>query len=552
MSVFHLQDRSQLISTLQEAPYDLLIIGGGATGAGIALDAASRGLKTCLVEKQDFAAGTSSRSTKLIHGGLRYLKQFEVALVREVGRERATVHRLAPHLVVAEKMLLPLVQGGTYGRWATSLGLKVYDLLAGVKGDDRRVMLSARRTQAEEPLLRDDILLGGGLYAEYRTDDARLTLEVLKTAARHGAHCINYVEVEDFLYEQGQVCGVQVTDLLDDTVFDIQARFVVSAAGPWVDTLRQKNQSLSGKRLHLTKGVHIVVPRTRLPLHHSVYFDVPDGRMLFAIPRGRVTYIGTTDTDYQGSKEHPRTLVEDVAYLLKGTNEMFPGLDLVLEDVVSSWAGLRPLIHEEGKSASELSRKDEIFVSDTGLISIAGGKLTGYRKMAQRVVDRVIKLAQDGRRRFQPCRTHRLVLEGGDFAGAKAVEAYQAAVAARLAPAGLDAYHAWYLVHTYGRQADAILDRWEAGDDRSEAGLLLAELWFGLGHEMVMRAEDFFVRRTGRVYFDIESVRAHAPVVLAAMAAHYDWDAARQQAEAQRLERALTEASVFPQEAVRA
>ncbi|RMG56170.1 MAG: glycerol-3-phosphate dehydrogenase/oxidase, partial [Bacteroidetes bacterium] len=517
MSLFEYQPREKRTAALQQQPYDLLVIGGGATGAGIALDAAARGLRTCLVEKQDFAAGTSSRSTKLIHGGLRYLKQFEVALVREVGRERATVHRLAPHLVVAEKMLLPLVQGGTYGRWATSLGLKVYDILAGVKGDDRRRMLSAQRTQQEEPLLRTDILLGGGLYAEYRTDDARLTLEVMKTAARHGADCLNYVEVQDFVYKDGRVAGAQCLDLLTDTTFQIQARYVVSAAGPWVDTLRQKNGSLSGKRLHLTKGVHIVVPRTRLPLTHSVYFDVPDGRMLFAIPRGRVTYIGTTDTDYQGSKEHPRTLQEDVDYLLHGANDMFPEARLKGEDVVSSWAGLRPLIHEEGKSASELSRKDEIFVSDTGLISIAGGKLTGYRKMAQRVVDRVVKIAQDGSRRLNPCQTHKIVLEGGDFAGAKGVAAYQEKVATRLSAGKLEPYFAWYLVHTYGRQTDAILDRWEAGGDLSEAGLILAELWFGVQHEMVMRAEDFFIRRTGRVFFDIESVRTHREAVLAAL-----------------------------------
>ncbi|GAB4429524.1 MAG: glycerol-3-phosphate dehydrogenase [Bacteroidia bacterium] len=551
MSSFNSLDRATVWDHMCQTPYDLLVIGGGITGAGIALDAASRGLRTCLVERQDFAAGTSSRSTKLIHGGLRYLKQLEVKLVAEVGRERATLHRLARHLVVAEKMLLPLVRGGTYGKAATSFGLWVYDVLAQVKGDDQRRMLSREATLAQEPLLRPEGLLGGGLYAEYRTDDARLTIEVLKTAARYQADCLNYAQVTDFVYENGQLVGAQVRDLLGEATATLRARQIVSAAGPWVDELRQADRSLKGKRLHLTKGVHIVVPHERLPLRQPAYFDVPDGRMIFAIPRGRTTYIGTTDTDYSGSKEHPLTSREDVAYLLEATNNLFPTAQLVWADVESSWAGLRPLIHEDGKSASELSRKDEIFISPSGLISIAGGKLTGYRKMAQRVVQVVARrLRATTGQAVAPGSTRRIVLNGGEFTSQQDLDAFAARIAAALQARDLThPYYAWYLVHTYGRQAQQIV---EAMSGNNEAALVLAECAFACKHEMVQRLVDFFVRRTGRLYFDIGSVHRHRMAVTAYMARHLGWSPDRTATETALLDQALHEAAHFDPQLVAA
>ena len=277
----------------------LIIIGGGITGAGIALDAASRGLKTALVEKNDFAFGTSSRSTKLIHGGLRYLKQLEFGLVKEVGSERAVVHRLAPHLVVPEKMLLPLSEKKGLGYWLTSIGLKVYDWLAGVKPEDQRRMLTKLQTLKSEPLLRKDDVKGGAIYAEYRTDDARLTIEIIKAAVTHGADVLSYAEAFDFVYNGDQVAGIKVRDGISGEEFVMHSKVVVSAAGPWVDELREINKSKTGKRLHLTKGVHIVVAHARFPVRQAIYFDVEDGRMIFAIPRGRTTYIGTTDTTYR-------------------------------------------------------------------------------------------------------------------------------------------------------------------------------------------------------------------------------------------------------------
>jgi len=508
-------NRKKTIKTLSETEYDLVVIGGGITGGGIALDAASRGLKVALVEKGDFASGTSSKSTKLIHGGLRYLKQFDFWLVKEVGSERAIVHKLAPHLVLPEKMLLPLIENGSYGKWLTSIGLKVYDILAQVEGEDKRKMLEKKEALKLEPLLPKKILKGAGYYAEYRTDDARLTIENIKTSLHYGAQALNYLAVEDFIYKDEKVVGVTVKDVLSNKTFGIKAKYVISAAGPWVDELRSLNNSKKGKQLHLTKGVHLVFPKKKLPIKQSVYFDVPDGRMMFAIPRGKVTYIGTTDTNFNKDKDDVRTDLADAIYLISAVNHMFPKINLEMEDIISSWAGLRPLIHEEGKSASELSRKDEIFTSDSGLISIAGGKLTGYRKMAERVVDRIVKKMGENEngskevKKLKECNTDEIPLCGNDgFKKFKHVKKYIAEVYGRMKPDGFSEYDAWALVTHYGKQVETILDTYKTLKDTDQyVRMAKAELRFCIDYEMVQNPMDFFIRRTGRLYFDIDSVR---------------------------------------------
>ena len=527
--------------------YDLLVIGGGITGAGIALDAASRGLKTVLVEKNDFASGTSSKSTKLIHGGLRYLKQFEIALVREVGRERATVHRLIPNLVTAEKMLLPLIKDGNFGKLMTSIGLMVYDVLAGVEKADQRKMLTIEKTLDKEPLLSPDNIEGGGIYAEYRTDDARLTIEIIKTAVKHGAHCLNYVQADDFIYEEGRVAGIRATDFILDEELEIKAKSTISAAGPWVDELRTKNQSMSNKHLHLTKGVHIVIPHERFPVKQALYFDFPDKRMVFAIPRGKITYIGTTDTDYSGDKEDIRTNLEDVEYLVNGTNHAFPNLKLEVKDVESSWAGVRPLIHEEGKSASEISRKDEIFESETGLLSIAGGKLTGYRKMSEKVLDRLFKrLNKEDGTEIVKCKTAHIDLDGGAFEDAKAVKKYRKAVREKLEELGLSKYYAFYLVSNYGKVADQLIEGMNAFDGKDpEIDLIRSELRYCLENEQVYRLEDFFIRRTGRLYFDIHSINHTFDAILSDFQAHFQWTDEDCEKHKSAMEAEIRKVSVF-------
>ena len=519
-------ERTNIIQEISKESYDLVVIGGGITGGGILLDAASRGLKVVLVEKGDFASGTSSKSTKLIHGGLRYLKQFDFWLVKEVGSERAIVHNLAPHLVLPEKMLLPLIENGSYGKWLTSIGLKVYDVLAQVTGDDKRKMLEKKEALKLEPLLPKKILNGAGYYAEYRTDDARLTIETIKTSLQYGASALNYAKVTDYSYDKAKVAGVMVKDMISGTDFKLQSKYVINAAGPWVDDLRTINHSKKGKRLHLTKGVHLVFPHEKLPVKQSVYFDIPDGRMMFAIPRGKVTYIGTTDTNYLSDKDDVETDLADAMYLISAVNNMFPSINLEMDDIVSSWAGLRPLIHEEGKSATELSRKDEIFVSDSGLISIAGGKLTGYRKMAERVVDRVAKkMEEELDRAIQECTTAEIPLCGNDFKTSNHVEKYINEVYERIKGDGFSEYRAWFLVTNYGIQTETILDYYsKQKGNTNEVRLALAELHFGFDFEMVQNPMDFFIRRTGRLYFEIESVRQLMEPVLSEFKKEYNVD----------------------------
>jgi len=522
-------DRRDTIDKLSKEQFDLVVIGGGITGGGIALDAASRGLKVALLEKGDFASGTSSKSTKLIHGGLRYLKQFDFWLVKEVGSERAIVHQLAPHLVLPEKMLLPLIEGGSYGKWLTSIGLKVYDILAQVTGEDKRQMLDKKEALKLEPLLPKKILNGAGYYAEYRTDDARLTIENIKTSLEYGALALNYAKVCDFIYENDTVAGVIMEDTLSGEKTTVNAKYVISAAGPWVDDLRSINNSKKGKRLHLTKGVHLVFPFEKLPVKQSVYFDIPDGRMMFAIPRGKITYVGTTDTNYNLDKDDIRTDLADAIYLISAVNNMFPNIELEMDDIVSSWAGLRPLIHEEGKSASELSRKDEIFTSDTGLISIAGGKLTGYRKMAERVVNRIAKkMEEDHQVQLKECHTDKIPLCGNDFKKFKQVKKYIDDIHLRIKEDGFSYYDAWYLVTTYGKQTEQILKSYRGFKNKeATVRLIRAELKFGMEHEMVTNPMDFFIRRTGRLYFDIDSVREHLEHIQEDLKNAFGYDAAQ-------------------------
>lgn len=544
---FSALDRNKILSKIKSEHFDLLVIGGGITGAGIALDAAARGLKIVLAEKNDFAFGTSSRSTKLIHGGLRYLKQLEFGLVKEVGSERAIVHHLAPYLVIPEKMLLPLSEGKSLGYWMTSIGLMLYDWLAGVQKEDRRRMLTRAQTLKYEPLLRKKGVKGGAIYAEYRTDDARLTIETMKTAFQFGALPINYVRVSDFVYDNEKVSGVTAIDRLTGEPVLINATAIVNASGPWVDELRDIDKSKKGKRLHLTKGVHIVVPREKFPVKQAIYFDVEDGRMIFAIPRGRTTYIGTTDTTYDGNKDNVIVTKEDADYLIRAVNYTFQDVNLTRESIESGWAGLRPLIHEEGKSVSELSRKDEIFESPSGLISIAGGKLTGYRKMAERVVDLVIRKHFKSHT-LRACETHKIKLMNHPFVSFEDVRKYVQSVHNSLRPYGFSELTAHYLVGNYGHQAGEVLDFFYKNSlpaQDPELTLLKSELQFGVYHEMATTLSDFFVRRTGLIYFDIGKVLKWKGDIAADLSNRFGWPASKVQEELDKLNSLLREASHF-------
>ncbi|PBB06215.1 glycerol-3-phosphate dehydrogenase/oxidase [Salimicrobium humidisoli] len=544
---FSSYERKEQFRKLTEEQWDVLVIGGGITGAGIALDASSRGMNTALVEMQDYAAGTSSRSTKLVHGGLRYLKQFEVKMVAEVGKEREIVYENGPHVTTPEWMMLPFYKEGNFGPYSTNLGLMVYDFLAGVKKAERRRMFSPEEAMEREPLVNGENLKGAGFYVEYKTDDARLTLDVMKKAEEFGATAANYAKVTDFIYENGKVTGAVVEDTITGDTYQVKAKKIINAGGPWVDTLREKDGSKKGKSLRLTKGIHLVFDQSTFPLHQAIYFDSPDGRMIFAIPRDGKAYIGTTDTVYEGDIAHPTMTVEDRDYLLRALKSMFPHVNVTKDDVESSWAGLRPLIYEEGKDPSEISRKDEIFVSDSGLISMAGGKLTGYRKMAEDAVNLIRdQLAEDYGVYFGDTDTVHIPVSGGEVGGSEGFEKFQYEKVIEGVKLGLEKEEAERLVSFYGANVDKLYALYEenkvkAGEEEIDP-VVFTQLIYALKEEQTYKPVDFFIRRTGALFFNINFVREHKDNVIRYMAKELEWTEDQTNEYKEELEQLLIEA----------
>lgn len=527
--MFSEETRVNNLKKMSEKELDILVIGGGITGAGIVLDGVTRGLDMGMVEMRDFGSGTSSRSTKLVHGGLRYLQQFEVKTVAEVGQERAVVYENAPQITTPLKMVLPFYKGGTFGPLTTAIGLDMYDFLARVKRSERKFMLNKEESLKREPLIRAEGLKGTGVYVEYRTDDSRLTLETIKKASELGAHVANYTKVTKLLYshETGQVIGVRALDVVNKVEYPIYAKRVVNAAGPWVDNIREMDNSKKGKYLHLTKGVHLVFDGKRFPLKNAMYFDTPfkDKRMMFAIPREEKVYVGTTDTFYDKDQREPGVTMEDVTYILNAVNQVFDIEPLTLADIESSWSGVRPLIHEEGKSPSEISRKDEIFHSETGLYSIAGGKLTGYRKMAEEIVDKVLKdLSQNEGYTYVPCATKHLTLSGGDVGGGDGFAEFKARhIELGVNEYGLTAEEADKLVQRYGSNVTAVYNYLDQNQETRLPRIEAAMLQYGLEHEMTIHPIDFLLRRSSYMLFNMARCQEIYQDVINEMATYYDW-----------------------------
>lgn len=541
--------RRTVFQRFKEEKYDLIIIGGGITGAGIALDAVTRGMRVALIEMQDFAAGTSSRSTKLVHGGLRYLKNLQFKVVAETGQERAIVYENGPHVTVPEKMLLPMHKGGTFGKFSTSIGLRLYDYLAKVKKSERRIMLNRDQVLKKEPLVKEQGLKGGGYYVEYRTDDARLTIEVLKKAVEYGADCLNYVKAEGFNYnERGKIEGVVVTDRVSGNTYVLEGHKVVNATGPWTLDVRDLTGVEHDKKLLLTKGVHLVFDQSVFPLKQAIYFDTEhDKRMIFAIPRGNKTYVGTTDTVYEDNKAEPHVSTADREYILEAIRYMFPSLILTPASIESSWAGIRPLIAEEGKSPSEISRKDEIWEDNNGLLTIAGGKLTGYRHMAEEIVDLVAqRLKEEQDLTFTPCKTKEEPISGGDVGGADLFETFVYGKVKEASQYNLNAEEAERLARFYGSNVDKLFEIAAKASPEAMHGLpleLYVRLIYGLTEEGVVTPADFFIRRTGGLFFDIDWVKEHKVEVLKFMARYFGWSPEKIKTYNGELERALYQAT---------
>jgi glycerol-3-phosphate dehydrogenase len=520
MVAFAPSSRAAALAALPVSELDLLVIGGGITGAGIARDAASRGLSVALLEAVDFAAGTSSRSSKLIHGGVRYLQQGDIGLVREAASERARIRRIAPHLAVPILMVMP-----TYGRTMhvkLRAGLWSFEKIAAVDPEERHVMWDRAEALAHEPCLAGSELHGAAAFIEYLTDDARLVLENVAAAAAAGALCANHAEVIGV--DRGVVT---VHDTIGDQTIEARARVVVNAAGPWVEEIWRRTGTRAARGLQLTKGIHLVIDHARLPVQHAVVMQARDRRSVFAVPRDGITYLGTTDTLFDAPVLHPGICADDVDYLLDAANRTFGGAPLERRNVLASWAGLRPLLREEGKAPSEISRKDEIATDPaTGLISIAGGKLTTYRRMAERVVDLVFTRLG---RPSPPCRTDEIPLPGGE------ATSLDASAVARQLPQ-LSSVEAERLFRLHGAGCARIVARATAEPAAGQVvrglpGVLRAEIEHALDEEMALTLQDLLDRRTRSLSFDrqqgLPGVQAAAEIA----AARLGWSAARTAAE---------------------
>ena len=405
-----------MLVELERALFDVLVIGGGITGAGIARDAAMRGLSVALVERDDFGSGTSSRSSRLVHGGLRYLEHGDFHLVFESSRERRILLRIAPHLVRPQAFIWPVYEDARVPAWKLAAGLFVYDALSLFRnvGPGRR--LDVGTILEMEPAIRQAGLVGGARYFDAATDDSRLTLANARAAAEAGAAVANHVEVHELMTERGAVRGAVAIDTLTGRRIPIAARAVVNASGPWSDSIRRLADPHATQSLRRSKGVHVAVPRARVGNQGALTILSPiDGRVMFILPAGPLTIVGTTETDYSGPADRVRATPDDLTYLLRSANAYFPHARLTPEDVVSVWAGIRPLVASNGDGEpGSTSREHAITWTSPGLVTVSGGKLTTYRSMAVEVVDEVVRSA--GLRTRGRAATHRVPLPGGDFA----------------------------------------------------------------------------------------------------------------------------------------
>jgi glycerol-3-phosphate dehydrogenase len=535
--------RAESLAALGDREFDVLVVGGGITGCGIARDAALRGLRVALVEKHDFAAGTSSRSSRLVHGGVRYLEHGRLHLVFESSAERRRLLRLAPHLVRPLAFTWPVYRRARISRWKLFAGLALYDALALFRNVRRHRRLRARDVTAQEPQLRRDGLVGGALYYDAATDDTRLTLANALGAAAAGAVVANYVEVDAFSTtgRPRRIGSAVVVDRLSSREITIRARITVNATGPWSDIVRRLEQQAVGERGSIVQasgptvrgsvGAHVAVPRERVGNRNAVTLVSPiDGRVMFVLPDGEHTIIGTTERSSTAPPDDVRATEHDVDYLLASANAFFPSARLTRADVVSAWAGIRPLAAADASGdLGSASREHAITRGPGGVITVTGGKLTTYRVMAAQVVDHVER-ALGRRPRGTP--TARLPLPGGDIGSVNA-----ALEEARTATGHEDVAHR--LVYTYGSAWRTVWNRATCaprGTERVVPGLpyLFGEMLYAAEAEMACTIADLLVRRTRLAFETADHGMASAADVAHAVASVLGWDGTRKAVEMDR------------------
>lgn len=541
---FSVVGRGAAIDRMEREQFDVLVVGGGITGAGVALDAASRGLRTALVERDDFASGTSSKSSKLVHGGIRYLRHREFGHVHEALRERQRLLENAPHLVEPLPFLFPVIAPAGSSKRASrtlarvaAIGLWLYDAMGGWRIGKLHRKISVDEAVGHMPALDRDRVVGAFIYLDGRTDDARLTLAVIKTAAIElGTTVANYASVTGLSRTDGRVTGAKVLDTRTGRTLDVRAKVVINAAGVWSDEVRGLEHGEHPSSIRPAKGVHITVPAARLPVDIAAILQVTgDDRIVFVVPWDEHVYIGTTDTGYTGELDDPVCNRDDVRYLLGAVNACVRE-PITEADIVSTWAGLRPLISDERASAktADLSRKHRVIRSEGGLVTVTGGKLTTYRKMAADAVD--LAVSEGGRRgrgprgrRVRHSHTAKLPIHG-----AAGLEPLRAPGAAERF--GVDPDQFAHLVGRYGGHARSVVALLEEDPTFAEPlvpGLpyLRVEAVYAARFEMTVTLDDLLSRRTRALILDRAATVTAAPAAAALLGAELGWDADEQARE---------------------
>ncbi|GKQ42404.1 alpha-glycerophosphate oxidase [Companilactobacillus sp. RD055328] len=602
---FSQKNRSEVINELKNTQLDLLVIGGGITGAGVALQSAASGIKTGLIEMQDFAEGTSSRSTKLVHGGIRYLKNFDVGVVADTVTERAVVQGIAPHIPRPFPMILPIYNepGQTFDMFSVKIAMDLYDRLAGVEGSQyANYTISRDELLQREPGIRSENLEGAGVYLDFVNNDSRLVIENIKEADELGGLIASHVQAIGVTHDDNdQINGVIVKDNLTGEEFTIKTKLVINTTGPWVDKLLgldKKNGQ--GVELRPTKGVHLVVDESVLKVPQPTYSDtgMDDGRMFFVVPREGKTYFGTTDTDFTGDYKHPMVEQPDVDYLLKAVNNRFPDANITLDDVEASWVGLRPLISNnsssdynggtsnvgkvsdasfdnlikvvdeyENKKASrsdversisdlqtahgeaelkpsQVSRGSQLDVGDDGLITLSGGKITDYRKMAAGALALIRKtLKEKFNQTVKEIDSKKLQVSGGHFDPTNVEDTITFYTKIGI-DKGIPAEDAKYLANRYGSNTGRVISYITEVNGQAAPGLSLAEtisLHYSINEEIVITPVDYLLRRTNHILFHSDTLDSIKEPVVNEMAKILGWDNAEKEAQLANLNQVIAE-----------
>ncbi|MEJ6705356.1 MAG: glycerol-3-phosphate dehydrogenase/oxidase [Pseudomonadales bacterium] len=516
-------DRSELLDQFETQDFDVLIIGGGITGAGILREASKAGLRALLLEADDFASGTSSKSTKLIHGGLRYLAMGHIHVVREAARERKRVNQLAPHLAEPKWLMVPAANRFELLKY--QIGITAYEYLGQVDKADRHRSLSGASLRDYEPTLNTQRFPYAVIYREYLTDDARLVLANIRAGLQAGSYALNQAKVDQLLYSDDQVVGASAVCGVTQRRFEVNAKVVINAAGPWVEQVCKLDSSDASPQMILSRGVHVVVRHSLLPVTEPIFMVGDDGRPVFVVPKGDVVYIGTTDDLHEGGAEFwPEVTKQDIDYLVKTVDVHFD-VKIEAQDCLTTWAGLRPLISESGKSTREVSRKDEVWQSKAGLVTIAGGKLTGYRKMAEDTLSVVSnKLALP-----VPDSEPEVPLPGGNFS--VSLTELSEDIAQRWQLSEPIAYR---LVRLYGSETNDVLD---LGHNPivTNGKILTGEIHWGVQHEFALSLEDVLYRRTRAAVYEPKETHKLLEPVSQLLKEYFGWTEDDRQAQIQHL-----------------